>query len=222
MVTPVSALAFAARDDLSDWRYLLGRIQACYRMVSFEAAADLVTAIAAAAESAGHHPDLDVRYPGMVHVALTTHAVGHLTERDVELAATIARLAATAGATSEPFATQALEVAIDAVDIPAVLPFWRAVLGYVDEHGVDGASAAIVDPARIGPAFWFQQMDEPRPQRNRIHVDVTLSHDVAEERIAAAIAAGGHLVSDERARAFWILADAERNEICVCTWQDRD
>jgi 4a-hydroxytetrahydrobiopterin dehydratase len=30
------------------------------------------------------------------------------------------------------------------------------------------------------------------------------------------------MVSDERARAFWILADAEGNEVCVCTWQDRD
>ena len=49
-----------------------------------------------------------------------------------------------------------------------------------------------------------------------------MPHDVAEERIAAAIAAGGTLVSAARARAFWILADPEGNEACVCTWQDRD
>jgi 4a-hydroxytetrahydrobiopterin dehydratase len=79
----------------------------------------------------------------------------------------------------------------------------------------------IVDPRRIGPAFWFQQMDAPRPQRNRIHVDVTVPHDEADARISAALAAGGRLVSDERARAFWILADPEGNEACVCTWQDR-
>ena len=79
----------------------------------------------------------------------------------------------------------------------------------------------LVDPAGIGPSIWFQQMDAPRPQRNRIHFDVIVGHDQAEARVAAAIAAGGHLVSDERAPAFWVLADGEGNEVCVCTWQAR-
>ena len=52
--------------------------------------------------------------------------------------------------------------------------------------------------------------------------DGFVPHDVAEERMAAALAAGGHLVSDARAKAFWILADVEGNEACICTWQDRD
>jgi 4a-hydroxytetrahydrobiopterin dehydratase len=69
---------------------------------------------------------------------------------------------------------------------------------------------------------WFQQMDAPRPQRNRIHFDVTVPHDVAEKRIADAIAAGGRIINDSEARAFWVLADAEGNEACVCTWQDRE
>ena len=64
-------------------------------------------------------------------------------------------------------------------------------------------------------------MDAPRPQRNRIHVDITVAHDAAEARVAAALAAGGTLVSDAHARAFWVLADVEGNEACVCTWQDR-
>jgi 4a-hydroxytetrahydrobiopterin dehydratase len=117
---------------------------------------------------------------------------------------------------------QTLEVGIDAMDIPAIRPFWKAVLGYVDEPGRDDPTDPIVDPVRKGPAIWFQQMDEPREQRNRIHFDITVPHDEAEARIAAALAAGGRLLSDRRARAFWILADAEGNEICVCTWQDRD
>ena len=178
--------------------------------------------MAAAAERADHHPDLDVRYPDRVHVALTTHAAGGtVTDADVALAGTIAELAAAAGLASEPLAAQTCEVAIDALDIDAVRPFWRAVLGYVEERR-PGARRGIVDPARIGPAFWFQQMDAPRPQRNRIHIDVTVAQEVAESRIAAAIAAGGQLVTDEYARAFWVLADPEGNEACVCTWQDRD
>ncbi len=64
-------------------------------------------------------------------------------------------------------------------------------------------------------------MDEPRPQRNRMHFDVTVAHDLADDRVAAALAAGGTLRDDSHARAFWVLADPEGNEACVCTWQDR-
>ena len=117
---------------------------------------------------------------------------------------------------------QALEVGIDALDIPAVRPFWRAVLAYVTESAENDPTGGLVDPLRGGPPVWFQQMDAPRPQRNRVHLDLTLPHDVAEERVAAALAAGGTLVSDAYARAFWVLADAEGNEVCICTWQDRD
>ncbi|MDH3301367.1 MAG: hypothetical protein OES24_12755 [Acidimicrobiia bacterium] len=65
-------------------------------------------------------------------------------------------------------------------------------------------------------------LDEPRPVRNRIHFDITVPPNEVEARIEAALGAGGTLVSAERARAFWILADADGNEVCVCTWQDRD
>ena len=223
MTTVVTATEFHARTDLPEWRYALGRVEASYRCSSFPAATALASAIAESAERAEHHPDLDVRYPNWLHVALTTHAVDAVTNRDVELALEISALAESAGATAQPSAVRALEVAVDAMDIEAVRPFWKAVLGYVDAlPRPDGQIVAIVDPVRIGPAFWFQQMDQPRPQRNRIHIDVTVPHDVAEQRIAEALAAGGTLVSDRRARAFWILADPEGNEACICTWQDRD
>jgi 4a-hydroxytetrahydrobiopterin dehydratase len=65
-------------------------------------------------------------------------------------------------------------------------------------------------------------MDAPRTQRNRVHLDVTVSHDEADARVTAALAAGGVLLDGSHARAFWVLADAEGNEACVCTWQDRD
>ena len=113
-------------------------------------------------------------------------------------------------------------MAIDALDIDAVLPFWRAALGYEDDPPDEGEGAwSIHDPAAIGPAFWFQQMDAPRPQRNRIHLDVIVPEDEVDDRIEAALAAGGTLVSDAAARAFWILADPEGNEACLCTWEDR-
>jgi 4a-hydroxytetrahydrobiopterin dehydratase len=80
---------------------------------------------------------------------------------------------------------------------------------------------SIHDPGGVGPGFWFQQMDEPRPQRNRIHLDVIVPEDEVDDRIEATLAAGGTLVSDAAARAFWILADPEGNEACLCTWEDR-
>ena len=223
MPDELSAEAFHLLPDLPDWRVVLRRIEAVFKAPSFSAAAAFVAKVAAAADAADHHPDVDLRYPGRVHVVLTTHASGGLTDLDVDLARQVSRLAVAAGLTSEPATSVGLEYAIDALDIAAVRPFWKAVLGYVDEKpsGPGEGANGLVDPLRLGPPVWFQQMDAPRPQRNRIHLDVSVGHDAAEARVAAAIAAGGRLVTDEHARAFWVLADVEGNEACVCTWQDR-
>jgi 4a-hydroxytetrahydrobiopterin dehydratase len=224
MVDKLSSSEFDRRTDLPDWRIVLHRIEAGFRAESFDKASEFIGQVAAAAGVAGHHPDIDLRYPGCVYITLTTHAANGLTDADAALATTISGLAADTGLTSEPLAAVGLEVAIDAIDIDAVRPFWKAILGYKDEppKAAGGQVNGIIDPRRIGPAFWFQQMETPRTQRNRIHFDVSVPHDVAEARMAAAIAAGGHLVSDKEARAFWILADPEGNEACVCTWQDRN
>src|SRR5699024_7406816 len=101
-------------------------------------------------------------------------------------------------------------------DIAGVMPFWQAVLGYEP----DGPEA-LADPLGIGPPVWFQQMDQPRPERSTFHLDVSVPHDLVEDRLAAVLRAGGRLVSDGRAPAFWVVADAEGNEACLCTWQDR-
>jgi 4a-hydroxytetrahydrobiopterin dehydratase len=223
MVTKLSSSEFDASTALPDWRVLLRRIEATFQATSFGTAAAFVERVAAAADAADHHPDIDLRYPGRVHVVLTTHASGGLTDLDVTLATTISGLAAAAGLSSTPLSATCVEVAIDALDIEAVRPFWKAVLGYKDgDTNTEGRIIDLADPSRINPPFWFQQMDAPRPQRNRIHIDVTVPHDVAVARVAAAVAAGGRLVSDAHARSFWILADPEGNEACICTWQDRD
>ena len=221
MTDRLTATRFASLD-LPDWRWILRRIEATFRSPgSYAEAADLVATIGALADEADHHPEVELRYPGVVRVVLTTHTTGGVTGHDVALAEQISAVAAEAGMTSEPRRGQVLEIAIDALDIPAIVPFWRAVLAYDDETpGL--ATTALVDPRGIGPGVWFQQMDEPRPQRNRIHLDIDVPHDEVDERLAAALAAGGTLVSDAAARAWWVLADAEGNEACLCTWEDRD
>lgn len=219
--------ASAAVEALG-WRYVLGAYLASVPVgSSTEALAVAQSAVAACGSYADDHLRLDLR-PHRVELVLQTSAVGRVTGRDVELAVSVAATLTDAGfafapPTSDRRPVQLLEIAIDAMDIPAIRPFWRAVLGYGDEPTQpDAGGDALVDPAFQGPSLWFQQMDEPRRQRNRVHFDIAVAHDEATRRIQAALDAGGVLVSDARARAFWILADVEGNEICVCTWQDRE
>jgi 4a-hydroxytetrahydrobiopterin dehydratase len=208
------------------WRYLLGTLATTVAVTSVQQAQHVTSrAVEACGDDADDHLRADLR-ADRVDLILQTQAVAGCTARDVELAAEVSRVVGELGLRTAPGGgtrpVQALEIAVDALDIAAVRPFWRAVLAYTDEPGYDGPEDPVVDPAGVGPAVWFQQMAAPRPQRNRIHLDVTVPHDEAEARVAAALEAGGHLVSDARARAFWVLADAEGNEVCVCTWQDRD
>lgn len=99
--TTVSEAEFASLEGLDGWRYVNGAIHATFRAGSFRAAAELASAVAAAADAVDHHPDMEVRYPDHLRVVLTTHAVGGLTTHDIELARTISRLAQRAGATSD-------------------------------------------------------------------------------------------------------------------------
>ena len=60
--------------------------------------------------------------------------------------------------------------------------------------------------------------------RTTTEVLTCLSRDSRAEvdaLVDAALAAGGTMVTDQFAKAWWVLADAEGNEACICTWQDR-
>ena len=206
------------------WRYVLGEFRTEVQTGSLPLAAD-VAGRAAAVPGAEGHLRMDVRADRVIF-SLQTAALAGVTTRDVELARQISAVAEEFRLTTRPGdrarTVQVLEIGIDAIDIPKIRLFWKAVLGYADEPGRDGPSDALIDPLGQGPAVWFQQMDEPRPQRNRIHFDVSVPHDEAHQRIGATLAAGGRLLSDAEAPAFWVLADPEGNEACICTWQGRD
>ena len=227
--TPLSRSAASAAVADIGWRYLLGALVVSVPVRSLAQASEVAAAaVAASGKDADGHLRADMR-PDRVELSVQTRTRGVTTGRDTRLARRIAdaltalRLTpASAVSAGSPRPVQMLEMAIDAMDIPAIRPFWKAVLGYVDEPGGDGPHDAIADPAGQLPAIWFQQMDTPRPQRNRVHFDITVAHDEAESRVRAALAAGGRMVDDSFARSFWVLADAEGNEACVCTWTDRD
>jgi 4a-hydroxytetrahydrobiopterin dehydratase len=207
--------------DPAGWRLVLGAIYtevpAPSLVEATEAASLAVSAVGADGQG---HLTVDIRSDRAVLRLQSTDVLG-VTGRDVRLAYDVSGALAARGWQARPGAVLALEIAIDALDIPLVRPFWKAITGYADEPGSE-LNAALVDPTGRGPEIWFQQMDAPRPQRNRIHIDVDVPHEAAGARIDAAIAAGGRLLSDDAAPAFWVLADPEGNEACICTWQGRD
>ena len=204
-----------ANQAVPGWRALASGLHITVATDDFAAALALVDRIGAIAEEQQHHPNIDLRW-GRVHVVTSSHDAGGITDRDLRLATAVNEVLSEMGLEPETTRVAEFEIAIDALDIPAVRPFWAAVLGYDDGRG-----QTLVDPESIRPALWFQQMDEPRPQRNRVHFDVWVAPDEAKDRMARAIEAGGHLVSDTEAPSFWVLADPEGNEACICTSEQR-
>src|SRR4051794_9839040 len=204
-----------ANEAVPGWRALASGLHLTVATDDFAAALALVDRIGAIAEEQQHHPNLDLRW-GRVHVVTSSHDAGGVTDRDIRLATAVNEILAQLGLTPETSRGAGVEMAIDALDIPAGRPFWAAARGYEEGQG-----RSLVDPEGVRPLVWFQQMDEPRPQRNRIHVDVWVAPEEAEPRIARAIEAGGRLVSEAEAPSFWVLADPEGNEACICTAQER-
>jgi 4a-hydroxytetrahydrobiopterin dehydratase len=198
--------------DLSDWRQLLVSLHTRFATGSFMAGLELAHAIGLAAEVANHHPDLSVSYP-YLDVQLTSHDAGGVTQRDVNLAREISRIAAATGVAAQPANVCVVEIGLDTADQVAIKPFWQALLASSDSLGDD----EINDPSGQLPTIWFQATEPHETPRQRLHLDVHVPYDVAQTRVAAALAAGGRLISDADAPAFWVLADAAGNKACVCT-----
>lgn len=211
MMEPIAPSRF---HDLN-WRVLAYAACTHFGTSSFAEGARVAEAIGRLADESGALPDLELRSNGLT-VRLTVNEMGLLTEQDLSLARAISATARDLGVAVDLSHVQMIQIAIDALVIPDVMRFWEAVLGYRAFGDV------LVDPPFEGPTVWFQQMDAPRPQRNRIHVDLYLPQDQAEARIAAALAAGGRIVNDEHAPHWWTLADPEGNEVDVAPWPDRD
>jgi 4a-hydroxytetrahydrobiopterin dehydratase len=209
MTEQVTARQFHAADGVEDWRCLYHVVSAFFRTGSLARGIELVDEVGRLAKSAQQqYLNVDLRDIG-VTVSLF--------RRDVALARRISAAAKDLDIPADPSAVQLINVTLDALVGAEVLPFWRALLGY-RQIGDD----YLADPARRGPGFGLQPLDAQRPQRNRMHLDVAVPHDQAAARIAAALAAGGQLVSDAHAPKWWVLADAEGNEACVATWVGRD
>ena len=75
------------------------------------------------------------------------------------------------------------------------------------------------------PTVWWQEPDgddktwalPQQPFEQRWHLDVWVAHDEGERRLQAVLDAGGRLVSDRAAPAYWVVEDADGNRSCICT-----
>jgi 4a-hydroxytetrahydrobiopterin dehydratase len=76
---------------LPGWERRGNEIVKTFTREDFAHAMVFVNEVAGAAEAAGHHPDIDIRW-NKVTLALSSHAEGGLTDRDFQLAARIQEL----------------------------------------------------------------------------------------------------------------------------------
>lgn len=188
----------------SDWQTVFSAM-VCYRTTRQR---ELATVVAKLADDAGFPLVIDLR-PGLVIV----DSGKDRWEGDgfLELAAEVQTAARGLGATADPGLPRFAQLFLDAADVDAVRGFWLAVLGYVPD-GRAGVSD-IHDPRRLNPVLVFQQLDtadtERRRQRNRIHFELAVPSEFAEERLATALAAGGRQLGER-----W-LADPEGNELTI-------
>jgi 4a-hydroxytetrahydrobiopterin dehydratase len=202
---------------LAGWRQIHRRIKARFRTGDFATGLALVKKIGAAAEAANHHPDIQLTYSDVI-VTLTSHDVRGITSRDLDLARRISRHAAELGIRSDATGLTQLELGLDTALGPQLAPFYAALLGGEVEHGEP------VDPSGQVPTVWWQEPagDETwalpeQPFEQRWHFDVWVAHDEGERRLQAVLNAGGRLISDRAAPAYWVVEDADGNRSCICT-----
>lgn len=222
MTDQISPKAFHESEGVDDWRVIGDGACAYFRTGSLAVGARLVGAISQLPGAEEHPPDVDLRRDG-VTVRLITYTDDYygMSRRDVELARQISAAARGLGLTADPSAVQSL-IVIPGATVPAeVMPFWRAVLGY--EPRRDSPGEDLVDPRGRWPGFWFERMDQPRSGGlGAIHVAIWVPYEQARSRIAAALVAGGRMVRDEFAPAWWTLADAAGNEADISTTMSRE
>jgi len=80
-----------ALASLPEWNLESGALVKSFSFADFVPAMRFVNDVAAIAEQAGHHPDIDIRY-NRVRLALSTHDAGGITEKDVAVAGAVSRL----------------------------------------------------------------------------------------------------------------------------------
>lgn len=218
-----------AAANLPDWRKLGQGLHARYLVSDFGAAARFVTAVGEAGDALGHHPRVTMG-DGYVDLTLlgadavyrddegTEHVVEWVTQKDVDLARRVTEIASEHALDADPAAITTIEIALDTAHASTIAPVWAALLtGSAEARGRGTIGDDVRDATGRVPNLWFQDTDEHETPRQRFHLDVWVAPEVAEQRIAAAVAAGGIVVDDRQAPSYTVVADQDGNKACVCT-----
>ena len=218
-----------AEADLTDWRKLGQGLHARYAVGDFGTGVRFVAAVAEAGDALGHHPRVTMG-DGYVDLKLlsddavyrdgegTEHVVEWVTQRDVDLARRVTEIAAEHAVAADPASITTIELALDTAHAGTIAPVWAALLtGSTEARGRGTIGDDVRDATGRVPILWFQDTDEHDTPRQRFHVDVWVPPEAAEQRIDAAVTAGGIVVDDSQVPSYTVIADQDGNKACVCT-----
>ncbi|MDT5029176.1 MAG: hypothetical protein QOE61_5602 [Micromonosporaceae bacterium] len=217
-----------AEANLTDWRKLGQGLHARYVVGDFGTGARFVAAVGEAGDALGHHPRVSIGN-GYVDFKLisddaiyrdgegTEHVVEWVTQQDVDLARRITEIAADQKVDADPASVTVIELGLDTAHAATIAPVWAALLtGSTEAHGRGCIGDDVRDAMGRVPILWFGDTDEHETPRQRFHIEVYVAPEVAEQRIAAALAAGGTVVDDSDAPSSTVIADQDGNKACVC------
>lgn len=204
---------FLGAEGVEDWVVLHGGATALFVLPSLAAAARLALALAdlpGFAESGA----LMTMTGDQLSVRLT-RGVWRLESGHADLARAVSDVAKASGAVADRSRVQEVSWAVAARPDELDVGFWRTVLGYAALDTDNG-----VDPLGHGSTVWLQDLDPTKPLRHAMHVDVSVARERAQERLAAALAAGGRVVAEFDNPRCWVLADRAGNRVCLTAWPD--
>jgi 4a-hydroxytetrahydrobiopterin dehydratase len=217
-----------AEADLTDWRKLAQGLHARYLVADFGTAARFVAAVGEAGDAVDHHPRVRI---GTGHVDLelvtddavyraedgTEHVVEWVTQQDVDLARRITGIAGEHGLDADPASVSEVELGLDTTASATIAPVWAALLtGSAESQGRGSPGDEVRDATVRVPNLWFDDGDGQAATGQRFHVEVYVAPEVAEERVAAAVAAGGTVVDDTDAPGLTVIADQDGNRGVIC------
>jgi 4a-hydroxytetrahydrobiopterin dehydratase len=204
---------FLAAKGVDGWVVPHGGATAVFRVRSLGEAVRLADAVAIVPGLGGSGVLLTIADTTLT--VRLSRDIWRLEQRHIELARAVSAVARAHGAAADRAAVQEVQLAIagkrDAIDVG----FWRAVLG--DAPMADDNA---VDPLGHGSTVWMQGLNEAKPLRHAMHVDVSVAREHVATRLQAALVAGGRIVDESHAPSRWTLADRAGNRVCLCAWLD--